>query len=152
MSTAAASPAAAGFEPMKLRGLAIAAMLASAGCAVAPLAPAPITELGGTNWRVVAVDGRPTPAAGDYSMRFDARGGVSARFGCNSMGGQYRLTGDLLTVSNLASTLMGCPEPAGTFERDGAEVLGQPMRIAFSSNERMYLSNAAGSIALDPLS
>jgi heat shock protein HslJ len=136
---------------MKRSVLAIAALLASAGCAGTPLAPAPLTDLAGTSWRVVAVDGRPTPATGDYSLRFNANGGLGARFGCNSMGGQYRLTGDLLTVSNLASTLMGCPEPAATFERDGAEVLGQPMRIAFTSNERMSLSNAAGSIALDPI-
>jgi heat shock protein HslJ len=127
----------------------LAAGLALAGCASTP--PAPITDLAGTQWRVVVVDGQATPATGDYSMRFDANGGVGARFGCNSMGGRYRLTGDVLTVSNLASTLMGCPEPAATFEREGAEVLGQPMRIAFSSNDRMYLSNAAGSIALDPL-
>jgi len=131
--------------------LAIAAMLASTGCAGTPLAPAPLTDLAGTSWRVVAVDGRRTPAAGDYSLRFDPEGRLGARFGCNSMGGQYRLTGDLLTVSNLASTLMGCPEPAATFERDGAEVLCQPMCIAFTSNERMSLSNAAGSIALDPI-
>jgi len=136
---------------MTRRWLAPAAMLASAGCAGAPLAPAPLTELAGTSWRVVAVDGRPTPATGDYTLRFDASGGLGAHFGCNGMGGQYRLTGDLLTVGNLASTLMGCPEPAATFERDGAEVLGQPMRIAFTSNERVILSNAAGSIALDPL-
>jgi heat shock protein HslJ len=136
---------------MKRSWLAVAVLLASSGCAGAALGPAPITELAGTSWRVVAVDGRPTSAVGDYSLRFDASGGLGARFGCNAMGGQYRLTGDLLTVGNLASTLMGCPEPAVTFERDGAEVLGQPMRIAFTSNERMHLSNAAGSITLDPL-
>ena len=129
--------------------LALAASLQA--CAVAPPGtPAPITQLAGTSWRVVAVNNRPTPAAGDYSMRFDSTGGVGARFGCNSMGGQYRVIGDILTVSNLASTLMGCPEPAATFEREGSAVLGQPMRIAFASNERMHLSNAAGSIALDP--
>jgi len=131
--------------------LAIAAILASASCAGAPLSPAPITELAGTSWRVVAINSRPAPAPGDYSMRFDANGGVGARFGCNSMGGQYRLTGDVLSVSDLATTLMGCPEPAATFEREGSAVLGQPMRIAFSSNDRMYLSNGAGSIALDPV-
>lgn len=129
----------------------LAAALALAGCAGAPLASAPITDLAGTSWRVVAIDGRPTPAVGDYSMRFDAAGGVGARFGCNSMGGQYRLTGDILSVNNLATTLMGCPEPAATFERDASTVLGQPMRIAFTSNDRMFLSNDAGSIALDPV-
>lgn len=119
------------------------------GCAVAP-APAPITELQGTRWRVVSVNARAVPAAGDYSMRFDPGGRFGARFGCNHMGGDYALVGDLLTVRNLASTLMGCPEPAATFERDGSAVLAQPMRIAFTSNDRMFLSNAAGSIALDP--
>jgi heat shock protein HslJ len=135
---------------MSFRPLALVLTAGALGaCAAAPSQPAPISDLRGTSWRAVAVDGRPTPAAGDYSLRFEARGGLGARFGCNSMGGQYRLTGDLLTVGNLASTLMGCPEPAATFERDGAEVLGQPMRIAFDSNARMYLSNAAGSITLD---
>lgn len=124
--------------------------LVAAGCASLS-SPAPITDLAGTNWRVVAIDGQPISTAGDYSMRFDANGGVGARFGCNSMGGQYRLTGDILTVSDLATTLMGCPEPAATHERQGSAVLGQPMRVAFTSNERMYLSNPAGSIALDPL-
>lgn len=130
--------------------LAFALLAAVPGCAPVP-APTPITDLSGTSWRVVVVNGRATPATGDYSIRFDARGGLGARFGCNSMGGQYRLTSDLLTVSNLASTLMGCPEPAATFEREGSAVLGQPMRIAFSSNDRMFLSNDAGSIALDPV-
>ncbi len=129
--------------------LAFAVLAALPGCAPV-LAPTPITDLSGTSWRVVAVNGRTTPAEGDYSMRFDRSGAVGARFGCNSMGGQYRLTSDLLTVSNLASTLMGCPEPAATFEREGSAVLGQPMRIAFTSNDRMFLSNGAGSIAVDP--
>lgn len=131
--------------------LAFAAMMVSAGCAGAPLASAPIADLAGTTWRIVAINSRPTPAVGDYSMRFDPNGGVGARFGCNSLGGRYRLVGDLLTVHNLATTLMGCPEPAATFERDGSTVLDQPMRIAFTSNDRMFLGNDAGSIALDPV-
>ncbi len=138
---------------MRLRTLLVSLALAEAlqACSGAPLArPAPLTELAGTTWRVAAINSRPTPSAGDYSMRFDATG-LGARFGCNSMGGQYRLVGDILTVSNLASTLMGCPEPAATLEREGAAVLGQPMRIAFTSNDRMFLTSSAGSIALDPV-
>ena len=130
--------------------LAASAIMVSTGCAGSPLAPAPLTELAGTSWRVAAVNGRTTPSTGDYALRFDRNGGVGGRFGCNAMGGQYRLSGDLLAVSDLASTLMGCPEPAATFEREGSAVLGQPMRVAFTSNDRMSLSNAAGSIALDP--
>lgn len=130
--------------------LALAAILLSAGCASAPPPPAPLTDLAGTNWRVVAVNGRPTPPTGDYALRFDRSGGVGGRLGCNAMGGHYRLVGDRLTVSDLASTLMGCPEPAATFEREGAAILSQPMQMSFTSNDRMGLSNAAGSITLDP--
>ena len=149
MSTDGSCTAAAGASLPRLAIIPFAALLA-AGCASLS-SPAPITELAGTSWRVVAIDGQPIPAAGDYSIRFDASGGLGARFGCNSMGGRYRVAGDVLTVSELAGTLMGCPEPAATHERRGSAILGQPMRIAFTSNERMYLSNPAGSIALDPL-
>lgn len=67
------------------------------------------------------------------------------------MGGRYRLTGSTLTVGDMATTLMGCPEPQGTHEQQASRVLGLPMLVSFSSNERMGLSNAAGSIALEPL-
>lgn len=65
---AASTPAAAGFSA------AFAAALL-AGCAALPPRAA---DLAGTNWRVVAINGAPVPAAGDYSMRFDASAG-SAR-------------------------------------------------------------------------
>lgn len=134
----------------RLRLLAPLSALTLASCAAAPPL-APLANLAGTNWRVVTVNGQATPAQGDYSMSFDRSGGVGARFGCNSMGGKYRMAGGTLVVRDLASTLMGCPEPAMTFESQGSAVLQQPMQVAFSSNDRMYLSNAAGSITLDPL-
>lgn len=128
--------------------LVAAGAIALGACAAAP--PPPIADLTGTDWRVVMVNGRETPALGDYTMRFGEGGAFGTRLGCNLMGGEYRIAGSMLTVTNLASTLMGCPEPAASFENQGAAVLGRPMQIAFSSNERMYLSNQAGSIALDP--
>ena len=138
--------AVAGF---RLPWLAAGAAALLAACAAPP--PPPIADLAGTNWRVVSVNGRATPAQGDYSMRFESGGRVGARFGCNSMGGDYRMVGGTLIVSNLASTLMGCPDPAMSFEGQGGAILGQPMQVAFTSNERMYLSNAAGAITLDPM-
>lgn len=130
-----------------MKPLALSVLIALAGCA-AP--PAPLADLSGTSWRVVAVNGRAVPVSGDYSVRFE-RGGVGARFGCNSMGGQYRISGGTLIVSNLASTLMGCPEPGATFEREASAVLGMPMQMSFTSNDRLGLANSAGSITLDPI-
>ena len=131
-----------------IRGLLLG--LLAAGCAAHP-GPAPLADLAGTSWRVVMVNGRATPTIGDFSLRFDRSGGVGARFGCNAMGGRYRMVGGTLTVSDLTQTLMGCPEPAGTFESQGSAILSRPMQVSFTSNDRMGLSNAAGSIALDPL-
>ncbi|HJU77141.1 MAG TPA: META domain-containing protein, partial [Sphingomicrobium sp.] len=96
-----------------------------------------------------AVDGRSTPASGNYSMSFSG-GNLGARFGCNHIGGRYSAAGSTLNATEVRSTLMGCPEPAATFERDGLAVLGSPMRMSWISGNRLTLSNAAGSIALVP--
>lgn len=140
---AGSTRAAAAFRRLALG--AAASLLA--GCAATP---APLLDLSGTNWRVAAVNGRATPAEGDYSMRFE-QSQVGVRLGCNHMGGRYAISADLLTLSDFATTLMGCPEPANTFEQQGSLVLSRPMRMALTSNERLSLSNEAGSIALDPV-
>lgn len=101
-----------------------------------------------TRWQVIAIDGQPTPRTETYRMRFKD-GQAGGRFGCNRFGGQYSARGTTLTVSNTASTLMGCPEPAATFEREGLAVLQRPMAMQWASARRLTLSNAAGSIALE---
>ena len=104
--------------------------------------------LEGTEWQVMAIDGQPTPRTETYRMQFKD-GQVGGRFGCNHFGGQFSARGSTLTVTNTTSTLMGCPEPAATFEREGLSVLQQPMAMQWASDRRLTLSNAAGSIALE---
>lgn len=104
----------------------------------------------GTRWQVTAIDGQTTPRTDVYFMQFDD-GQLGARFGCNHIGGTYSVAGNVMTASNVTQTLMGCPEPASTFEREGTEVLGQPMTISWQSDRSVTLSNAAGSIVLDRL-
>lgn len=114
------------------------------GCGGAAVVPA---GLAGTNWRVVSVNGRATPPQGQYFMNFEANR-VGAKFGCNSMGGAYSQSGNALIVSDLAQTLIGCPEPQGTLEREGAAVLARPMTMSWSGGDRLTLSNTAGRIEL----
>lgn len=133
------------------RSLILAVTAILAGCAMSVPIGKPFVQLRGTEWRVVAVNGRPTPAAGDYSIRFEPSGRLGARFGCNHMGGSYRSVAGTLTVSNLSQTLMGCPEPAATFESQGSAVLGARMRVDPAEEGRVVLSNPAGTIALDPV-
>ncbi|HUP68127.1 MAG TPA: META domain-containing protein [Sphingomicrobium sp.] len=103
------------------------------------------------SWRVFSVNGHETPAIGDYSIRF-ADGRVSARFGCNMMGGSYRVEGGLILIGDLAQTLMGCPEPAETFERTGREILSRPMHIGMEpTTGGPLVFNGAGRINLVPI-
>lgn len=114
------------------------------GCGGGTVAPA---ELAGTSWTVTAINGRPTPGGAQYFIQFTASD-LSARFGCNNIGGGYRLNGDHLSTGDLAQNLMGCPEPAATFERLGSAVLRSNMRIERSGGETMRLVSEAGSIDL----
>jgi heat shock protein HslJ len=104
-----------------------------------------------TRWHVVAINGRATPPRGDYGISFKS-GRISARFGCNSIGGTFSVSRETITAKGLISTLMACGDPAQTFERAGSAVLNAPMRIDWSSSQRLGLSNALGSIELERVS
>jgi heat shock protein HslJ len=105
--------------------------------------PAPPVER--TRWRVAAIDGRATPAAGDYSIAFDS-GRISARFGCNRIGGSYAQNRSTLTVTNLLSTKMACPEMG--WETRGLAVLGEVLSILPQGPNRLDLTGKAGTITL----
>ena len=117
-------------------------------CAACTTIAADARMFDGTRWHVMAIDGKPTPATGDYHVEFKA-GEISGRFGCNGWGGTYAVRGETLTASQVRSTLMACPEPAMSFESEGLAVLRQPMRLTGIAGTELTLSNSAGSIALE---
>lgn len=63
------------------------------------------------------------------------------------------MRGDIMTTRQIASTLMGCPEPAASFESAGFAILNQPMhwQLTAGPRQRLTLTNSAGSIALERL-
>ena len=161
--------AAAGFRPdpsiVLCAVAALGASLVLQGCSPAPFnapvaVPVPYSVSTETiaqlpiapgSWRVFSVKGHETPATGDYSISF-ADGRVAARFGCNSMGGSYRVERGVIIVSDLAQTLIGCPEPAASFERDGAMILRSPMQPGMDPETGgPVLFNGAGRINLVPI-
>ena len=103
--------------------------------------------LAGTSWAVVAVNGKAVAGGGDYYVQFSDRT-LSAKFGCNAMGGAYRINGDHLSVGNMEQTLMGCPEPAATFEREASVLLRSNIRVEKIGGERLRLVSEAGTIEL----
>lgn len=141
--------AAAGFKPIAL----------ALACAACTSINADQRTFTGTDWRVSAINARPTPGGPDYHMQFGARDWRGG-FGCNGMTGEYRAGGDHLAigrsegarffVGRIMATERDCSaRPDGHFEAEAVAILLQPMRMRWSSERRLMLSNAAGSIELD---
>lgn len=103
--------------------------------------------LAGTSWSVVSINGKPVPATQGYFVQFSDTA-LRARFGCNSISGQYSLNGDHLSAPDLVQTEMACPEPAMSFERDGGAVLSSNVRVETIGGERLRLVSEAGTIDL----
>jgi heat shock protein HslJ len=122
-------------------------MLAIAGCAPVKAGIPPQGASIEGRWQVVEVKRQAAPTSGDYRIGFDA-GRIAARFGCNHMGGPYRQVGGQLVVGEIASTLMGCPEPAATIERDAGMILAAPMSVSWTGRDRVELTNRVGAIKL----
>ena len=121
--------------------------IAAFACAACTSIAADARSFDGTRWHVLTVNRHVTPAKGDYQIEF--RGGrISARFGCNSIGGAYHVEGDKLIASQLISTMMACGAPADGFESAGKGILNAPMKIRTSGNGKIRLSNSVGSIDL----
>lgn len=97
---------------------------------------------------MTAINGRATPPPpASYRLRFEART-LGGQFGCNHFGGDYRLSGDVLTTGAMMMTEMACSEPANSFESQGMAVMQQPARVSRQGADRLTLANAAGSIEL----
>jgi len=129
---------------MRFLLLSATALLMISSCTTAP---SPNASLAGTHWRVTAINGRATPEGPvAYSMDFEAER-IGVRFGCNIIGGEYRLSNGVLTTNALVMTEMACGEPASGFEAQGSAILQQPMYLA-EANGRLTLSNPVGTIVL----
>jgi heat shock protein HslJ len=122
--------------------------LLALGCAGCTSIAADARTFEGTMWHVTAINGRATPATGDYRVEFKG-GAIGGRFGCNGWGGRYAVAASMLTASAIRSTMMACTDPAASFEGAGFQILNQPMRMSWTSGRRLTLSNAAGSIELE---
>ena len=103
--------------------------------------------LADSRWRIVSINGRSTPATSGYHVEFTGDR-ISAKFGCNNMGGAYLLDRDMLSTDRMMGTKMACTDPAGRFESLGSAILASPTRTRFAPG-RLTLTNNAGIIELE---
>ncbi|NNH75140.1 META domain-containing protein [Nocardia uniformis] len=83
-----------------------------AGCSSSGDDTAPTPTPMGRAFVSTEVEGRPIPGGGPMNLSF-AEDRVSANSGCNTATGPVNLEGHVLTVDQLAATLMGCPDERG---------------------------------------
>ena len=100
--------------------------------------------LGGTNWRVAAINGRPVPPQNFY-MNFMPDNRIGAKFGCNSISASYSQQGTTLTTGPAMMTRMACPDM--NFENQGSRVLAKEITVSGFGNH-LTLTNANGTIDL----
>lgn len=98
-----------------------------------------------TRWTILAINGRPVPPNGDYSIEFD-NGHLSARLGCNTLSGTYSQNGNTLNAGPIAATRMACPDMS--WESQGSAVLKTGTQVTMIDANRITLSGGGGTIEL----
>jgi heat shock protein HslJ len=118
-----------------------------AGCCRIPVAPreaATNTTFEGVSWRLTTLAGKApqlsTAASRPVTARFEA-GRVAGFSGCNNFTGSYTIDGDRVTLGQLATTMMACPEPEMAFE--------SAFRGAFSGTVRYTIRGDRLSLVAD---
>ena len=83
------------------------------------------------------------PASGRFTVQFEADGRVSARADCNGCGGSYTLDDDTVVVSQMACTLIACPN--APFDQQYLAVLVGASELELEDG-RLILESSRGTL------
>jgi len=114
------------------------------GCGGDPILDA--VALDGSHWRIASIDGRAVKTARPAQIRFE-RDRIAGNAGCNSFGGNYRITGGTLIAERVVSTKMACPGTGMQVERKVFGILAGPARITLAGRT-MTLAAPSGTAVL----
>jgi heat shock protein HslJ len=124
---------------MRRATLLSAALLAAAACATTVAVPS--RALGGGDWRLVEIGGRPalvdvgTPAGAPYLRFVTDSGRVVGSTGCNRLSGPFTRDGDTLRFGTLVTTKVACAEETRQAqERDFLLALERTRRHAIAGD------------------
>ncbi|MGQ7243280.1 META domain-containing protein [Salinicola sp. V024] len=122
-------------KPLIAVSVAVVAVMAVSGCATNPdvTTQTASEDLVGTYWKLMLLGGKPVTVADNQReahLVLGEDGRVSGSTGCNRLMGSYRLEGDTLTFSRLASTRMACPGDMATLEQAWLAALSETAHYA----------------------
>jgi heat shock protein HslJ/uncharacterized lipoprotein YbaY len=104
--------------------------------------PAALLQQG--EWHVRNVDGVDVTPGMQGTITFGADGSVGGRSFCNRYAGAYRLTGEGLTITDAASTMMACVGPAMELEGKMMAVLSKVARFEMMPDGGLVLHASDG--------
>jgi heat shock protein HslJ len=104
----------------------------------------PAALLQGKEWVVEDIDRGGIIDRSRVTLNFDAKNRVFGRAGCNTYNGGYTLTGEGLSVTSPASTMMACAESLMSQEQKFLEILGSVERFEVSDTGALILHAAKG--------
>jgi heat shock protein HslJ/membrane-bound inhibitor of C-type lysozyme len=102
----------------------------------------PVELLVGDEWTVTSLAGQPPVAGSRVTLRFDGDGRVGGRASCNVFRGHYTLSGESLTVSEAATTMMACAQPVNEQERRFLDLLEQVRAFGIEPDGALVLRTA----------
>lgn len=90
-------------------------------------------------WQASQLHGTPITVDNPPTLRFSPDGALAAFGGCNRYRGQVETAGDTLTFpDNMAGTLMACPEPTASLEREFLMGLSEVVRFEQSASHMVF--------------
>jgi heat shock protein HslJ len=99
----------------------------------------PARLLQGAPWVVEDISGNGIVDGARGTLSFHPDGSVSGRSFCNTFRGNYTLTGESLTITLGASTLMACSPTLMNQEKQFADTLAEVRRFEIGSDGRLIL-------------
>ena len=118
--------------PLFLTILSISLLLTLSACA------ANGSGVAGTSWKLTSYGpaSAPIPAVPgvETDLTFGANGQLSGRLGCNSMGGDYSVSGQKITFGSVFATQMACDEARMAQEDAAFQVLNNTVSFTVSGN------------------
>lgn len=104
----------------------------------------PASLLQGPAWNVVTVGGTPVVASSRATLAFGTDGRISGNASCNRFTGAYTLTGEGLSVSDLAGSRMMCDAPLMEQERRFLDALAGVRGFSIAADGTLLLQAGDG--------
>jgi heat shock protein HslJ len=108
-----------------------------------------VSDLVGTAWRAVSVDGQPPIEGSEGTIEF-SEDRLYGTTGCNRYFGGYTLTGETLSLTPVGMTMMACDGPVGDLENVFVRVINAADRLTIDADGHLVVSGAGGALVFAP--